>query len=321
MDNESILTVQHVNKRFNKHTALDDVSLAVPRGTIYGLLGPNGAGKTTLIRIINKIIGPDSGDVYLNGRPVRQADVENIGYLPEERGLYPKMQVGEQLVYLSRLKGLSYKDALEAVKSWLREFDILSWWHSKVEELSKGMAQKLQFIATVVHKPYLIILDEPFSGFDPINAELVKQKILELKENGTTIMLSTHRMENVEALCEHVAMINQSRKVLDGAIDAIKAQYRNQNYELTLKGEVSEAMIPLDHGTQIQSIKYHQASNQTVVRLKAEHFLKPNDVLSYLMKSHEIEGFREVIPSMHDIFLSNVNEYTSHEESPVNHSA
>ena len=321
MANDAILSVQGVSKQFNQHTALSDVSLEVPKGSIYGLLGPNGAGKTTLIRIINKIIGPDTGEVFLNGKPVRQADVEKIGYLPEERGLYPKMYVGEHLVYLARLKGLSRQVAYDSVQSWLREFDILSWWWSKVEELSKGMAQKLQFIATVVHQPYFVILDEPFSGFDPINAELVKQKILDLKAGGTTIMLSTHRMENVEALCEHVAMINKSRKVLDGPIERIKAQYRNQTYEIALKGEITEAMLPLDHGMQLHSTTYQPAHNQTLVRLAVQDFHKPNDILSQLMQRYEIEGFREIIPSMHDIFLANVNDAPTYEEDPVNHPA
>lgn len=313
MGETPLLQVSNVSKHFNKHTALSQVSLAVPRGTIYGLLGPNGAGKTTLIRIINKIIGPDEGEVFLAGKPVRQADVEKIGYLPEERGLYPKMTVGEHLVYLARLKGLSRSKAYEAVKAWLREFDILDWWWSKVEELSKGMAQKLQFIATVVHKPYFIILDEPFSGFDPINAEVVKQKILELKNEGTTIMLSTHRMENVETLCEHVAMINNAHKVLDGPMHEIKASYRNYTYEITLQGQVSASAIPFGSGAHIHALNYYPTTNQTIIRLEVAKAQKPNALLQAIMKDQEIEGFREVIPSMHDIFLANVQDAATHE--------
>ena len=321
MDEKPLLEVANVSKHFNQHTALDQVSLAVPRGTIYGLLGPNGAGKTTLIRIINKIIGPDEGEVFLAGKPVKQADVEKIGYLPEERGLYPKMTVGEHLVYLARLKGLSRGRAYDAVKGWLREFDILNWWWSKVEELSKGMAQKLQFIATVVHKPYFIILDEPFSGFDPINAEVVKQKIMDLKNEGTTIMLSTHRMENVEAMCEHVAMINNAHKVLDGPMEAIKASYRNQTYEVTLTGQVSEKAIPNGLETHVHSLNYYPTTNQTIIRLEVEQAQKPNALLHAIMQEQNIEGFREVIPSMHDIFLANVQENKNHEESPAHHTA
>jgi ABC-2 type transport system ATP-binding protein len=321
MAEDALLEVSNVSKQFNQHTALDQVSLSVPRGSIHGLLGPNGAGKTTLIRIINKIIGPDQGEVFLAGRPVRQADVEKIGYLPEERGLYPKMSVGEHLVYLARLKGLSRQKAYDAVRSWLQEFDILNWWWNKVEELSKGMAQKLQFIATVVHQPYFIILDEPFSGFDPINAEVVKQKIMDLKNQGTTIMLSTHRMENVETMCEYVALINKAQKVLDGSIEEIKASYRNQTYEVTLSGKVSETAIPLGVGMHLHELTYHSTTNQSIARLEVEQAQKPNSLIRDFMERHEIEGFREVIPSMHDIFLANVQEAETHEEGSVNRPA
>lgn len=305
---DSILDVSRVTKTYDRFKALDDVSLTVPQGTIYGLLGPNGAGKTTLIRIINQIIGPDTGEVMFNGRPMQRKDVESIGYLPEERGLYPKMKVGEQLIYLSRLKGLSRSNAYEEVGNWLKDFDILDWWDKKVEEMSKGMAQKLQFIATVVHRPNFIILDEPFSGFDPINAELVKQKILNLKENGTTVMLSTHRMENVEELCEHIAMINQSRKVLDGDIGSIKEQYRARRYEIMLQGNLEEKDLGLDKAFTIESIKYQPAQNQTQLRIEVPKFWHTNDLLNLFIKHHTLEGFQEILPSMHDIFLSTVNE-------------
>ncbi len=305
---ESILDVSRVTKTYDKFKALDDVSLKVPRGTIYGLLGPNGAGKTTLIRIINQIIGPDTGEVIFNGNPMQRKDVENIGYLPEERGLYPKMKVGEQLIYLSRLKGLSRTKANEEVGHWLQDFDILDWWDKKVEEMSKGMAQKLQFIATVVHRPNFIILDEPFSGFDPINAELVKQKILKLKENGTTVMLSTHRMENVEELCEHLAMINQSRKVLDGDIASIKEQYRARRYEVILRGKLSENDLGLDKALTIESIKYQPAQDQTQLRIEVPKTWNTNDLLNFFMRHQTMEGFQEILPSMHDIFLATVNE-------------
>ncbi len=305
---EDMLTVNRVTKTYDRFRALDDVSLSVPQGSIYGLLGPNGAGKTTLIRIINQIIEPDEGEVLFNGHPISRKDIESIGYLPEERGLYPKMKVGEQLIYLSRLKGLSRAKAYEEVSRWLHEFNILDWWHKNVEELSKGMAQKLQFIATVVHRPNFIILDEPFSGFDPINAELVKQKILKLQSVGTTIMLSTHRMENVEELCEHVAMIHKSRKVLDGPIGDIKQQYRSQTFEITLNGNLDKSSIALDGGYTIKDVKFQPAHNQTLVRIQIPGDSDNNDLLNRVMKAHSIEGFREILPTMHDIFLSTVKE-------------
>ena len=305
---DKILDVNNVTKTYDRFQALDDVSLEVPRGSIFGLLGPNGAGKTTLIRVINQIIGPDSGEVLFNGHSIKREDVEKIGYLPEERGLYPKMKVGDQLIYLSRLKGMKRPEAFREVSSWLKEFDIVDWWDKKVEELSKGMAQKLQFIATVVHKPNFIILDEPFSGFDPINAELVKQKILKLKENGTTIMLSTHRMENVEELCEYITMINKSRKVLDGDIESIKQNYRTQTYEVVLEGEIPKDRVGLNSTFTLHDLKYRPAHNQTKVRIEMPTGYKTNALLNELMNKHTIEGFREVLPSMHDIFLETVKE-------------
>jgi ABC-2 type transport system ATP-binding protein len=238
------LIVKDLSKRYSNHTALDKVSITIPEKTIYGLLGPNGAGKTTLIRIINQIINSDEGQITIFGEKLKPGHVDNIGYLPEERGLYKKMKVGDQLLYLAQLKGLSRKDALDRIKIWLEKFEIKDWWHKKVEDLSKGMAQKVQFISTVLHEPKLIILDEPFSGFDPVNAELITEKILELKENGSTIIFSTHRMETVESLCDHIALINKSKKILEGPKKLVKEQYRSNTFIVEHKG--NNFSLPLE---------------------------------------------------------------------------
>ena len=230
------LTAKNVTKRYTNHLALDEVSLTIPAQTIFGLLGPNGAGKTTLIRIINQIINSDSGEISIFGERLQPKHIGTIGYLPEERGLYKKLKVGEQLIYLAQLKGLSRKDAVEKSKAWMKKFEITDWWNKKVEDLSKGMAQKVQFISTVMHEPRLIILDEPFSGFDPVNAQLITQEILELKEKGCTIIFSTHRMETVEDLCDHIALIDKSKKILEGSKKQVKETYRTNTYTVEHKG-------------------------------------------------------------------------------------
>src|SRR5258706_4045513 len=232
----SILSVQNVTKRYSNHTALDKVSIEVPPQSVFGLLGPNGAGKTSLIRIINQITGPDEGKILSAGRPLSPAHVERIGYLPEERGLYRKMEVGEQALYLARLKGLSRSDALKKLKYWFEKFEITTWWKKKVEELSKGMQQKVQFIVTVLHEPDLLILDEPFTGFDPINTNLIRDELLELRKKGSTIILSTHRMESVEEMCSHIALINLAKKILDGEVKKIRKEFRDQTYEVQFAG-------------------------------------------------------------------------------------
>ncbi|WP_303030979.1 ABC transporter ATP-binding protein [uncultured Duncaniella sp.] len=232
-----ILQVENVSKSYSSHLALDNVSVNVPEGKVYGLLGPNGAGKTTLIRIINHITAPDSGQVLFNGHRLTQADVEHIGYLPEERGLYKKMKVGEQAVFFARLKGLSKQDAVRELRRWFEKFDILSWWDKKVEELSKGMAQKVQFIITVLHRPQLLIFDEPFSGFDPINAALLKEEILKLKDEGSTVIFSTHNMSSVEEICDNITLINKSRNILSGNVEEIRRQYFGNRYDLTFTGD------------------------------------------------------------------------------------
>src|ERR1700759_4606873 len=231
-----MLSIRHIEKQYAEHTALSDVSLEVTSGQIFGLLGPNGAGKTSLIRIVNQITAPDSGEIYFNGEKLNQSHIERIGYLPEERGLYKKMEIGEQMIYLARLKGLSRDEATTRLKSWFKKLDMESWWKKKIEELSKGMQQKAQFVATVLHEPDLIILDEPFSGFDPVNAELIKDEILELNRNGATILFSTHRMESVEELCDSIALINLSHKILDGKVKAIRNSYRNNVYLVEYNG-------------------------------------------------------------------------------------
>ncbi|MBQ3941263.1 MAG: ATP-binding cassette domain-containing protein [Bacteroidales bacterium] len=281
----AIIECKEVCKSFGEKVALDKVSLAIPEGRIFGLLGPNGAGKTTLIRIINRITIPNSGDVYFNGRPITQDDVSRIGYMPEERGLYRKMKVGDQAMYLARLKGMSALDARKSLKDWFVRFGIQDWWDKKVEELSKGMAQKLQFITTVVHRPSLMILDEPFSGFDPVNAELIRQEILRLKEEGATIILSTHNMESVEELCDSIALINKAHLVITGGVEQIRRDYGNNNVELVYtdeEGRHSEVLPRETDGT--------------------------STLQAYLAKGVTINSYKELMPRMNDIFIKLVTE-------------
>ena len=276
----AIIECREVCKSFGEKVALDHVSLEIPEGGIFGLLGPNGAGKTTLIRIINRITIPNGGEILFKGAPITQADVEKIGYMPEERGLYRKMKVGDQAMYLAQLKGMSASAAQKALKEWFIRFGIQDWWGKKVEELSKGMAQKLQFITTVVHKPSLMILDEPFSGFDPVNAELIRKEILRLKEEGATIILSTHNMESVEELCDNIALINKSKLVLTGGVDHIRREYGNNNIEI----EYTDA-----DGRHTEVISREKAGN---------------DVLqSYIDKGVTINSYKELMPRMNDIFI------------------
>ncbi len=294
------LVAKNVSKRYSNHTALDDVSLTIPEQTIYGLLGPNGAGKTTLIRIINQIINSDEGEITIFGQRLNPNHVGTIGYLPEERGLYKKMKVGDQLLYLAQLKGLSRADALRQIKIWLEKFEITDWWHKKVEDLSKGMAQKVQFISTVLHEPKLIILDEPFSGFDPVNAQLITEKILELKAKGSTIIFSTHRMETVESLCDHIALINKSKKILEGPKKHVKDQYKSNTFLIEHRG--NNFVFPSD--------KYDLVSQERLEddlfssSIKAKDGIKGNQVIRDLIDITEVHSFQEKIPSMADIFIS-----------------
>lgn len=301
----ALIECKNVCKNFGTKVALDNVSLDVPEGKIYGLLGPNGAGKTTMIRIINRITIPNSGEVLFNGRPITQRDVEKIGYLPEERGLYRKMEVGDQAMYLAQLKGMSEKDARAELKKWFVKFGIQDWWKKKVEELSKGMAQKVQFITTVVHKPSLMILDEPFSGFDPVNAELIRKEILELKEQGATIILSTHNMESVEELCDNIALINKSHLVLSGGVDEIRRQYGNNHVELIYSGE--NVLAPVEGLFSVISDADDNGRHAAVLSL--DHEGLGNEVLTAVIgQGLLVNSFKELLPRMNDIFIKLVTE-------------
>jgi len=309
----ALLSVNHVSKQYAAHKALDDVSLEVPQGSIYGLLGPNGAGKTSLIRIINQITGPDSGELFFDGVKLNASHISQIGYLPEERGLYKKMEVGEQALYLAQLKGMSRKDALERLRFWFDRFELKGWWKKKIDELSKGMQQKVQFIITVLHEPKLLILDEPFTGFDPINAGLVKDELLRLKEMGTTIILSTHRMESVEELCSHIALINRSKKILDGSVFDIRKKFRADKYEIEYRGNGVAFANSLWGGYELLSNEQHGDNIKALVRLPEGR--STNDLISSLIQNVEIHGFKEVLPGMNDIFISLVKQSDTEKES------
>lgn len=296
----ALLEVINITKEYSGHKALDNVSINVEDGKIFGLLGPNGAGKTTLIRIINAITGPDSGQVLLNGNPLTLKDTANIGYLPEERGLYKKMKAGEQAVYLARLKGLTKHDAERELKYWFEKFDIISWWDKKIEELSKGMAQKIQFIITVLHKPQLLIFDEPFSGFDPVNTELLKNEILELKNNGATIIFSTHNMDSVERLCDNIALIDHSRVVLSGEINEVRNRYKENIYETVLQCARLSNAPSFTIQQQINKKDGLHAS------LSMNSGYTPNDIIADLIQAGTISYFKETLPSMNDIFIRSV---------------
>lgn len=294
----------NVSKQFTGHKALDNVSIQVNDQSIFGLLGPNGAGKTTLIRIINLITSKDEGQVLLHNKPINVDDVRRIGYLPEERGLYKKMKVGEQAVYLSQLKGLSKKDAVKGLKEWFDKFEIGSWWNKKVEELSKGMAQKVQFIVTVLHKPQLLIFDEPFSGFDPINVNLLKEEILKLRDEGATIIFSTHNMASVEELCDHIALINNSKMILSGEINEIKNRFKSNIFEIGYK---SQQELLLD-SNQFKLIDVAHKNGERFAKIKVDERSTSNKLLTEIIKQAEVVSFQEVLPSVNDIFIQQVNE-------------
>ncbi|MDF2438329.1 MAG: transporter ATP-binding protein [Bacteroidota bacterium] len=303
---QHILSAQHIVKRYATHTALDDVSLDIPAQSIFGLLGPNGAGKTSLIRIINQITGPDSGSVLFEGQPLSPKHVEQIGYLPEERGLYKKMEVGEQALYLAQLKGMPKAEAKKKLKEWFQKFEIDAWWHKKVEELSKGMQQKIQFIVTVLHEPKLLILDEPFSGFDPINANLIKNEILKLKEQGSTILFSTHNMGSVEELCDYIALINKSKKILDGPVKQIRKEHRSNTFEIEFTGNMMAFTNSLWTFGKLGEHKMDGENGKAQVVLTPG--TSPNQLIESILPVAQIHSFREIIPSMNDIFISKVNE-------------
>ena len=300
-----LIQCTNVYKSFGEKVALDHVSVDIPKGKIFGLLGPNGAGKTTLIRIINRITIPNNGSVLFDGRPITQEDVEKIGYLPEERGLYRKMKVGEQAMYLAQLKGMSAREAAAELKKWFVRFGIESWWNKKVEELSKGMAQKVQFITTVVHKPSLLILDEPFSGFDPVNAQVIREEILRLKEEGATIILSTHNMESVEELCDNIALINKSHVVISGGVDEIRRKYGNNNVELIYTA--SHSLNAVGESYKVLSDTDDSGRHTAVLEIAAGS--TTNDVLAEVMNQKVVvNSFKELVPRMNDIFIKLVTE-------------
>ncbi len=304
---------EHIVKRYANHLALNDVSIDVPEGKVFGLLGPNGAGKTTLIRIINQITAPDEGQVIFGGEPLKPEHVYDIGYLPEERGLYKKMKVGEQALYLARLKGLSKNDALIQLKKWFQKFEIVEWWDKKVEELSKGMQQKIQFIVTVLHEPKLLIFDEPFSGFDPINANLLKKEILELKEKGATIIFSTHNMASVEEICDNIALINKSRKILDGDINQVREAYKSNTYEIQFAGKFNPAKAALSADFKILGTEDEKGGQKMTVQV-LDNF-STNQLIEHMIQCGEMVQFKEIVPSMNDIFIQVVNQFNNTENA------
>ena len=298
-----LLKIENITKRYSAHTALDDVSLSVPRGSIYGLLGPNGAGKTTLIRVINRITLPDAGRVIFDGHEITDQDIYQIGYLPEERGLYKKMKVGEQAIFFAQLKGLSRREAIARLKEWFVRMGIESWWNRKVEDLSKGMAQKVQFITTVLHEPKLLIFDEPFSGFDPINANILKQEILRLRDKGATVIFSTHNMSSVEEICDHITLINKSRNILSGSVDEVRRRFGENVFEVTYSGQATtfeQAMQPV---AEMLSSSAVADSPYTCSRIRIKDTASVRDSITVANEAVELRSFREVIPSMNDIFI------------------
>lgn len=300
-----MLKIEHIVKQYENHRALDDVSLNVPEGSVFGLLGPNGAGKTSLIRIINQITAPDAGEVYFKGEKLKAEHIHQIGYLPEERGLYKKMEIGEQVLYLAQLKGLSRAESIKRAKYWFEKMEMQTWWKKKVEELSKGMQQKVQFVATIIHQPTLLILDEPFSGFDPVNADIIKNEFLELNQKGTTIIFSSHRMESVEQLCDHIALINKSKKILEGSVVDIRNQHKDNSYRVLVKSGKTEEEIK-NIGLNLSTIEFKNDS--ITLDIKLDEGKSVNDTLKGLMTNFDLISFEEIIPSIHDIFIKSVTQ-------------
>lgn len=293
-----LLSAENVVKKYGDYTALDNANISVPKSSIYGLLGPNGAGKTTLMRIINQITAPDSGNVIFEGKALNKKHIKEIGYLPEERGLYKKMKVGEQALYLAQLKGMSYNEAIQKLRIWFERLEISSWWNKKVEELSKGMAQKIQFVVTVIHQPKLLIFDEPFSGFDPINASIIRDEIINLRNNGTTIIFSTHRMESVEEICDHIALINNSKTILEGPIEKIKNDFKDDSYE-----------IILDTNYLTTSDSFNIVSNlDNKFNIKINESSEIRDILNFINKNHNLISFKKNLATIEDIFIKSVGK-------------
>lgn len=308
-----LLEAKSVTKSYDNYTALNNVSVSVERGKILGLLGPNGAGKTSLIRIINQITAPDSGEVFFDGKPLNPEHVARIGYLPEERGLYRKMEVGEQCMYLAQLKGLDKRDAKQKLRYWFEKFEIQTWWNKKVEELSKGMAQKVQFVVTVLHEPELLIFDEPFTGFDPVNANLIRDEILELNRKGATLIFSTHRMETVETLCDNIVLIHKSRKILDGSLTDIRQQFRTQTYRIEFKGNLVSFTNALWAGAELIEKKQIESQCEVTLRLLGNNTI--NNLLSAVLPVCEIVSVNEIIPSMNDVFINMVKSNNENAET------
>ena len=303
----TLLEATNISKNFGEFQALSDVSIQVPKHSVFGLLGPNGAGKTTLIRIINQITMPDVGHVILDGEPLKPEHVQYIGYLPEERGLYKSMKVGEQALYLAQLKGLSYRQAKQRLNHWFEKFEISHWWDKKIEELSKGMAQKIQFIVTVLHQPKLLIFDEPFSGFDPINANLIKDEILQLRDEGATVIFSTHRMESVEELCDHIALIHQSKKILDGNLIDIKRKHKTNTFEVGLSSSnLRDLERQISARFDISPADFRSLENDLKLNIKLKASETPNDLLTFLNANAYVNHFVELIPNANDIFIQTV---------------
>jgi ABC-2 type transport system ATP-binding protein len=305
----NFIEINNVSKTYGNYKALNNISIRVPRQSIYGLLGPNGAGKTTLIRMLNQITAPDEGEIIFNGEKLNRSHITQIGYLPEERGLYRSMKVGEQAVYLAQLKGVSQKDAEKRLKAWFNKFGILNWWDRKVEELSKGMQQKIQFIVTVIHNPQLLIFDEPFSGFDPINVNLLKKEILELRDKGATIIFSTHNMSSVEELCDNIMLINKGQKILEGSVYQIKQDNKDNKFEVVLRNSESQNLrISESLPNDFTLISEKTDSNgEITLNIKAENNTNPNILINYLSEKGTIVSYRELLPSMNDIFINKVN--------------
>ena len=304
-----LLEIDNVHKKYGDFTALNNVSIHIPKGSVYGLLGPNGAGKTSLIRIINQITMPDSGSVVLDGEPLAPKHIADIGYLPEERGLYKSMKVGEQALYLAQLKGLSKAEAKKRLKYWFDKFDISAWWNKKIEELSKGMAQKVQFIVTVLHQPKLLIFDEPFSGFDPINAQLIAKEILQLRDEGATIIFSTHRMESVEEMCDEIALINKSNLILEGKLDDIKRKFRTNTFQVGLHTDTpKEVEQKLKENFQVFPADFKLLGNELTLNVEVPENKTANDLLGLLTNNGQVQHFVELIPSANDIFIQAVNK-------------
>ena len=304
---KNLLSIDSVSKKFGSHTALNNISLNIPEGCIYGLLGPNGAGKTTLIRIINQISLPDSGKVFFNNQELNASHIKQIGYLPEERGLYPKMKIGEQAIYLAQLKGMDRKMARSELKKWFDKFEISDWWNKKVTELSKGMAQKVQFIVTVLHKPKLLIFDEPFSGFDPINANLIKDEILQLNKEGATVIFSTHRMESVEELCEYITLINKSNKILDGNLDEIKKDFKTNTFEVAVNAPDAKSLenkLKLEYETFAPTFRTIGDNLRMNIRLVSGQ--NSDKLINLLNSNSRLIHFKEVIPNVNEIFINSV---------------